>query len=142
MNLINFKNMIIAIIGVIGSFISYLLGGFDMALITLLLFMAIDYITGFIVAAVFHKSNKTQSGSLNSRAGWKGLCKKGITLLIVLVAARLDLMMGVTFIRDGVIIAYIVNELLSIIENAGLMGVPIPKVITKGIEALKKEVEI
>lgn len=142
MNFITFKNLIITVIGVIGSFISYLLGGFDMALITLLLFMAIDYITGFIVAAVFHKSNKTQSGSLNSRAGWKGLCKKGITLLIVLVAARLDLMMGVTFIRDGVIVAYIVNELLSIIENAGLMGVPIPKVITKGIEALKKEVEI
>lgn len=142
MNFINLKNMVIAIIGVIGSFISYLLGGFDMALITLLLFMAIDYTTGFIVAAVFHKSNKTQSGSLNSRAGWKGLCKKGITLLIVLVAARLDLMMGVTFIRDGVIVAYITNELLSIIENAGLMGVPIPAPITNAIEKLKKEVDV
>lgn len=141
MNFISLKNLIITIIGVIGSFISYLFGGLDMALTTLLIFMAIDYITGLVVAAVFHKSNKTESGSLNSRAGWKGLCKKGITLLIVLVAARLDLVMGVTFIRDGVIIAYIANELLSIIENAGLMGIPIPGPITKAIETLKKGID-
>ena len=81
------------------------------------------------------------SGSLESRAGWKGLCRKGMTLLVVLVACRLDLMIGSNFIRDAAVIAFVVNESISIIENAGLMGVPIPKAIIKGIEVLKQRSE-
>lgn len=128
-------------IGVIGSTIASLFGGFDAALITLIIFMGVDYITGLIVAGVFHKSAKTKNGALESGAGWKGLCKKGVTLLVVLVACRLDLVMGSNFIRDAVVIAFIANETISIIENAGLMGVPIPTVITKAIEVLKKKSE-
>lgn len=128
-------------IGVIGSTIASLFGGFDAALITLLIFMGVDYITGLIVAGVFHKSAKTENGALESGAGWKGLCKKGVTLLVVLVACRLDLVMGSNFIRDAVVIAFVANETISIIENAGLMGVPIPTVITKAIEVLKKKSE-
>ena len=78
---------------------------------------------------------------MESGAGWKGLCKKGVTLLVVLVACRLDLVMGSNFIRDAVVIAFVANETISIIENAGLMGVPIPTVITKAIEVLKKKSE-
>lgn len=128
-------------IGVIGSTIASLFGGFDAALITLIIFMGVDYITGLIVAGVFHKSAKTKNGALESGAGWKGLCKKGVTLLVVLVACRLDLVMGSNFIRDAVVIAFVANETISIIENAGLMGVPIPTVITKAIEVLKKKSE-
>ena len=62
-----------------------------------------------------------------------------MTLLIVLVAVRLDLAMGTTVIKDAVVIAYIVNEALSIIENAGLMGLPIPNVIKKAIDVLQKK---
>lgn len=138
MNFINLKTVILTVIGVVGSAMSALFGGFDAAFVTLLIFMAVDYITGLIVAGVFHKSSKSASGALDSSAGWKGLCKKGVTLLVVLVSVRLDLMMNTHFIRDGVIIAYIANEGLSIIENAGLMGVPIPDAITKAIEVLKK----
>ena len=71
----------------------------------------------------------------------KGLCRKGVTLLVVLVACRLDLVMGSNFIRDAVVIAFIANETISIIENAGLMGVPIPKVIMRAIEVLKDKAE-
>ncbi len=131
------KEMVMTILGVIGSTIAGFFGGFDAGLTTLLIFMAIDYITGLIVAGVFHKSPKSEGGALESRAGWRGLVRKGCTLLIVLIGARLDMLIGLTYIRDAIIIAFIVNELLSIIENAGLMGVPIPEVLTKAIELLK-----
>ena len=71
----------------------------------------------------------------------KGLCRKGTTLLVVLVACRLDLVTGSTFIRDTAIIAFIANETISIIENAGLMGVPIPAVVAKAIDILKQKAE-
>ena len=135
------KNGICTIVGVVGSFIASLFGGWDTALVTLMIFMAVDYITGLVVAGVFHKSPKTDGGTLESRAGWKGLCRKGMTLLVVLVACRLDLIMGSNFIRDATIIAFIANETISIIENAGLMGAPIPGVMVKASEVLKQKAD-
>ena len=135
------KDGICTAIGIVGSTFASFFGGFDAALITLLIFMGVDYATGLIVAGVFHKSEKTENGALESRAGWKGLCRKGVSLLVVLVACRLDMIMGSNFIRDATVIAFIANETISIIENAGLMGVPIPSVITKAIEVLKKKSE-
>lgn len=123
--------------GVIGGMISQAFGGWDAALITLLLFMAVDYLSGLIVAGVFQASDKSVSGSLSSVACWQGLLKKGMTLIIVLVAARLDIVLGTAFVRDAVVIAYIVNETISIIENAGLMGLPVPDVIMSAIEQLQ-----
>lgn len=128
-------------IGVFGGFIASLFGGWDAALTTLVIFMGIDYVTGLIVAGVFHNSGKTESGALESRAGWKGLCRKGMTFLIVLIACRLDLIMNTNFVRDAVVIGYIANETISIVENAGLMGLPIPSAITKAIEVLTKKNE-
>ena len=116
-------------------------GGFDAALITLTLFMAADYITGLVVAGVFHRSPKTETGALESRAGLKGLLRKGGMLLVVLVACRLDLLLGSDFIRDATVIAFAANETISIIENLALMGVPVPKVLTEAIEVLKKKSE-
>lgn len=132
------KNAICSTIGCVGSVIAGAFGGMDSAIITLLLFMAIDYISGLLLAGVFHKSKKSESGALESRAGWKGLIKKGMTLVFVIVANRLDMQIGTSYIRDGVCIAFIVNELLSIIENAGLMGIPIPAIITNAIDVLKE----
>ena len=126
-------------IGVVGGFIASLFGGWDAASITLLMFMVIDYISGLIVAGVFHNSNKTETGTLESKAGWKGLCRKCMTLLFVLIAYRLDLALGVAYIRDAVIIGFMANELISIVENAGLMGLPLPAVITKAIDVLTKK---
>lgn len=135
------KNLLYTIIGVLGSLLTSLFGGWDDAIVTLIIFMAVDYITGLIVAGVFHASNKSPNGSLESRAGWKGLCRKGVTLLVVLVATRLDMAIGTHYIRDAVVIAFVANEALSIIENAGLMGIPIPEVIIRMIDVLKKHSE-
>ena len=125
----------------IGGMISQAFGGWDAALITLLLFMAVDYLSGLIVAGVFNSSDKSETGTLNSAACWQGLLKKGMTLVIVLVAARLDIVLGTAFVRDAVVIAYIVNETISIIENAGLMGLPVPDVIMSAIEQLQGKTE-
>lgn len=135
------KNNICVILGLIGSFISGLFGGWDNGLITLLVFMAIDYVSGLVVAGIFHNSQKTESGALESRAGWKGLCRKGMTLLFVLIAYRLDLIIGTNYIRDAVIIGFIANELISIVENAGLMGIPLPAVIKNAIDILTTKAE-
>lgn len=128
-----------SIIGVIGGIISAAFGGWDEALTTLCIFMAADYITGLMVAGIFKKSQKTETGALESRIGWKGLCRKGVTLFMVLVAVRLDMAVGTSFIKDAVVIAFITNEVISIIENAGLMGVPIPKALVKAIDVLKSK---
>lgn len=131
------KEMILTVFGCIGAAIAGIFGGWSAGLSTLLIFMGIDYLTGLIVAGVFHASEKTAGGGLESRAGWKGLCRKGMTLLVVAVAARIDVLLNTTYFRDGVAIAFIINETLSIIENASLMGVPIPEVLKNAIEVLK-----
>ena len=131
------KNILVAAIGIIGSFVTSAFGGWSTGLTTLVIFMAIDYVTGLIVAGVFHKSKKTDSGTLESRAGFKGICKKVMMLLCVLVGYRLDLMAGTTVVKDGITIAFLCNEALSIVENAGLMGIPGLDGLSGAIEALK-----
>lgn len=133
------KTTICTAFGVVGSAIATMFGGWDQGLITLIIFMAVDFASGSVVAAVFKRSNKTKTGGLNSSIGWKGLCKKCMTLLFVLIAYRLDLTIGSNYIRDMVIIAFITNELISITENAGLMGMPIPNVIKKAIDVLQRK---
>lgn len=135
------REWVCGMIGIIGSYIAGLFGGFDAGLATLIIFMAADYITGLVLAGVFHKSGKSDDGALDSKAGWKGLCRKGGTLLVVLVACRLDILLGSSFIRDAAVIAFVVNEVISITENVGQMGVPVPKVIRNAISALKKSIE-
>jgi toxin secretion/phage lysis holin len=133
------KNVICTAVGAIGGFIASLFGGWTASLTTLLIFMGIDYISGLVVAGVFHASTKTETGALESRAGFKGLIKKLMTLLFVLIGYRLDLAVGTTYIKDAVCIAFMANELISIVENAGLMGLPVPAVLTNAIDLLKKK---
>ncbi len=132
------KEYFCTVVGIIGSFIAGLFGGWDASMLSLLLFMGVDYMTGLIVAAT-GKSPKSESGSLNSSVGWKGLAKKCTVLLLVLVAARLDVTLETSYIRDAVCIAFMVNELISIIENAGMMGIPVPDVVKNAIDVLKKK---
>ena len=133
------KTVFCTAVGLIGGAVAAAFGGWNAAMMTLIALMAVDYLTGLMVAGIFHKSPKSESGALESKAGWKGLCRKGVTLLVVLVAAQLDRAIGTGFIRDAAMIGYIANETLSIIENAGLMGVPVPNAVKKGIELLKKK---
>ncbi|WP_455057705.1 phage holin family protein [Jutongia sp.] len=135
----NVKEGICTGVGVLGSVIASLFGGWDTGLVTLIIFMAIDYFSGLVVAGIFHNSKKTESGALESMAGWKGLCRKYMTMLFVLISYRLDLALNVNYIRDAVIIGFMVNELISIVENAGLMGLPLPDAINKAIDVLTKK---
>lgn len=135
------KEAVAASIGAIGGYIAYLFGGWDASLATLIIFMGIDYVTGLVVAGVFNASPKSPNGALESRAGFKGLCRKGMALLVVLVACRLDMAIGTSYLRDTVVIAFIVNETISIIENAGLMGIRVPKMLVKAVDVLKGKAE-
>ena len=127
------------IIGCIGSFVASFFGGWSLAIETLLIFMSIDYMTGLLVAGLFNNSTKTDTGGLKSSIGFKGLCRKGMILLYVLIAHRIDLVIGVDYIKNCICIAFICNELISITENAGLMGIPVPNIISKCIDVLKQK---
>lgn len=133
------KETICTAFGLLGSFLAALFGGWDSALATLLIFMGVDYLMGLACAGIFRKSPKTESGGLQSKAGWKGIAKKCIILLLVLVAARLDVVLGTSYVRAGVCIAFLCNEVISILENAGLMGVPLPGALKNAVELLQKK---
>ena len=130
------KLTIFSICGAIGSFISFLLGGWTQTMTTLVAFMALDYLTGLIVAGVFKKSKKTKSGALESHVGYKGMVKKGIMLSMVYVAVRLDITLEVDFIKNYTIYGLIGIELISLVENWGLMGLPVPKALKNAIDKL------
>ena len=134
------KHKVLMIVALLGSGVLELLGGWDEALQTLVIFMAVDWFTGgIILPVVFKKSPKSGNGALESRAGWKGLCRKGMTLLVVLIAVRLDMLLKTNYLRDTVCIAFIINEAVSIIENAGIMGVPLPEALKKSIDILEEK---
>lgn len=125
------------ITGVLASAITYLFGGWSGALSTLILFMILDYVTGVIVAGIFHKSNKTDSGSLSSIAGFKGLFKKLAILIAVVVANHIDGIMGLnSVLLNAVIYGFIANEGLSILENLGAMGIQLPDKLVKALDTL------
>ena len=136
-NVMNLKALLCTAAGCTGSLVASLFGGWDTGLMVLILLMAVDYLTGLLVAGVFHASTKSDSGGLESRAGWKGLCRKGVVLLIVLVAQCVDQLIGTSVARDAVVIGYAINEIISITENAGLMGVPVPEKLSQAIEVLQ-----
>lgn len=138
-HIIEIKNAVFATVSIIGAFIANQLGGWDSSLAVLVGFMTADYITGMIVAAVFKKSGKTESGALSSRAGFIGLCRKCFILVLVWVAAMLDKLVGTEFTRQAVCLFYISNEGLSILENIGLMGIDLPPKVKSMLEALKDE---
>lgn len=138
-NINHLKLIIMGVFGGVGSFLIQMLGGWTTDLTTLLIFMGADFVMGLMIAAIWKKSGKSETGALNSVSAWKGLCRKGASLLVVLIAYRLDLTLGVEYIRTAVILAFIANEGISIVENLGVMGVPLPDVITKSIDVLKEK---
>ena len=135
------KEILTAGVGALGGLMSWLYGGFGDAMLVLIVFMALDYMTGLIVAGVFHKSSKSETGALESKAGWKGLCRKGMTLGIVMMAALLDRIMGTAYLRDAVVVGFIFNESLSILENADLMGVSYPRALKNALDLLNQKGE-
>lgn len=117
-----------------------LLGEWNVLLTVLAWFMVIDYATG-LICAWRGKSPKTEGGGVSSRAGFDGLARKGLIMLIVLMATLLDSAVGSgnTLFQTAACGYYIANEGISILENSALMGVPYPKTILDALEGLKKE---
>lgn len=132
------KIFICSVVGVLGTGITYLCGEWSNAMQTLVILMVIDYLTGLMVAGLFQNSSKTKSGGLKSSIGFKGLCKKFVMLLIVAAMYRVELMLAVHGLRDLAVIGFAANELISITENAGLMGIPLPPVVNKAIAILNE----
>lgn len=129
------------IAGAVGGIITYLFGGLTTGMQTLITLMVIDYVTGLLVAGVFKNSSKTETGGLNSYIGFKGLAKKFVVLMIVAAMFRIDVMLDIDYLKDLSIIGFSLNELISITENAGLMGVPLPTAVTNAIELLNTKIE-
>ena len=132
------KDWICAAAGAAGAAVAALFGGWSAGLTTLVALMAADYATGLLAAGVFHTSRKTAHGGLESRAGWKGLVRKCVILILVLVACRLEALLGLTYVRDAAVIGFCTTEALSIVENAALMGVPVPGPLAAAIEVLRR----
>lgn len=133
------KAAFLVVAGTTGGILAQLIGGYDHMIKALIVFMAIDFITGWLSAAVFKASKKTESGRLSSSAGFRGLIKKGCVLLMIVVAVHLDGLLGTNSVtRNAAIIAFSLNELLSILENMGHMGVKLPDVFVNALEILGK----
>lgn len=133
------KESICTVLGMVGAGIAAAFGGWDAALMALVVCICVDYVSGTVVALVFHNSNKSESGAYNSSYGLKGLCRKGLMLLFVVVAVQVDRLMGADYVRDAVCIGFCSNEVLSIVENLGLAGVPMPDAVVKALEQLQKK---
>ena len=142
MNLSTVKAIVLTSFGAVGSFIiNALLGGWTEDLLTLIILMGVDFVMGLLIAAVWKKSGKSDSGALNSISAWKGLIRKGCSLLVVMVAYRLDVTLEVAYIKTAVIMAFIANEGISIVENYGIMGGPMPKVLKHALEVLQEKAD-
>ena len=131
------KTQICTVIGAVGGVITAAIGGWDASMQLLVLAMVIDYITGILVAGVWHKSAKSANGALESRAGFKGLIRKGCILAMVLIAHYMDMAIGTQYIRDALVIGFAANEIISILENLSLMGVQYPQIIQKALDIMQ-----
>ena len=138
MNALHIKNTVLAVLAAAGSAIAQALGGWDMALKVLVCFMVLDYATGWMVAAIWHKSGKSKTGALSSDAGFKGLAKKCVILALVWMGALLDQATSSDFARDAVCMFFIANEGLSILENTAVMGIPYPAFIKNMLDAIRQ----
>ncbi|AJI08576.1 phage holin family protein [Bacillus cereus] len=116
-------------IATFGGFCGYFLGGWDATLKVLVTMAIIDYLTG-VIAAGFN-------GELKSKVGFKGIAKKVVLFLLVAAATQVDVIMGTnSAVREATIFLFIGNELLSLLENAGRMGIPLPSALTNAVEIL------
>lgn len=136
------KETLTAVTVMIGAAVTNFLGGADTMLSVLAIFMVVDYLSGVVVALVFKNSPKSSTGGLNSFVGFKGICKKLFMVAMVGVANLLDTVLGTEFVRTGLVLSLITNETVSIIENAGCMGITIPAVITEAVDILSKKEKV
>lgn len=134
------KNYLSLIVGTISTFIVNIYGGWSNGLTTLVIFMIIDYVSA-IIQAILGKSSKSKNGKLNSTVGFKGIFKKIMVLLMVLVGHRIDVTFNLTYVKDIITLSYICNEFISIVENLTFIGLDKLPIFDKVAKLIKKEVE-
>lgn len=135
------KEKFCALMGALGGVMAGLFGPWTSDLTALTVCMAVDFLSGVAVALVFHKSKKTPTGAYSSACGFAGLAKKAMLLALVAVGHQMDAVLGCDYIRTALCVAFLTNEGMSILENAGLMGIPIPKALQNALEVLRKKEE-
>lgn len=141
MNVKQIYYIVLGFIAAVGTWIAQAMGGWDIQTKLLAWMMGVDFITGWLCAAVFHKSLKTETGGYDSRVGLKGLTRKGIIVLIVMIAAQLDKLTNNNTMRTATILFFCANDGMSILENIGIMGVPYPPALKNMFEVLRKKSE-
>lgn len=136
--MVNYKDAACAVFAGIGAWIAQIYGGWTQAMTALVVFVIADVATG-LLCGLAKKSPNTDGGGLSSKVMREGAAKKVEIFFILLIAAWLDIAMHVTIWKDAACIYYIAEEGLSILENAGALGLPIPDKLKNAIEALKKD---
>ncbi|NLD97328.1 MAG: phage holin family protein, partial [Synergistaceae bacterium] len=126
----------------VGGAIAGIFGEWSILMTILAAAMVLDYISGVLVAA-FGKSLKSEGGHLDSKVGFVGLAKKALIIMIVLLATLLDKALGAEAMvfQTATVCYYIANEGISVVENAGLMGLPVPDVVKRALEQMKEKKE-
>lgn len=135
------KEKICAGLGMLGGMLAAALGGWDTGLRVLLCLMAADFCTGLVNAAVFQRSPKTGDGRLDSRRCFQGVCRKAEMLVFVGAAHAMDLLLESTFLRSAVLIGFCASEVISLTENAGCMGLPLPAAWKNAVSLLNRKSE-
>lgn len=126
----NTKQILQTIVAIGGSLITYLYGGWSALIQILLAFVAVDYLTGLLSAAV--------NGELSSKVGFRGIAKKVFVFILVAVGHLADIALGTaSIIQDAVCYFYMANEFISILENAGKIGIPVPDILKNAVKALQ-----
>ena len=133
------KNTILMINALLGGYLGYVYKWLDKPKKFLLLFIILDFISGVIVALYFKNSNKTCSGSYSSNAGFKGLCKKCMIILLVVVAMCFDNMLNTNYVANTVCFGFITNECFSILENGKAMNIRYPKILDNCLDIVNKK---
>lgn len=133
---VSLKDAVSTAAGLLGGFVTMFWGGWSQGLTALVFIMAADYVTGLLVAGVFKKSKKTDSGGLESKAGLKGLIRKVSIIILIGLIHMVEGSIGIDFLMNGCIIGFMLNELISLVENFGLMGIPMPAAVTRAIDIL------
>lgn len=139
MNARSIYYVVLGALAAAGATIAQYMGGWDNLTKLLAWVMGIDYLTGALCALVWHKSPKTATGGYESNAGFKGLVRKGVIVLIVMIAAELDKLAGTNAMRTATILFFAANDGMSILENLGIIGVPYPPALKNAFEVLRRK---
>lgn len=130
--------LITGALSTIFGFIISLMGGWSIFLETLFILILLDIITG-ILTCMYKSSHHTRNGKFSSSEFYRGLLKKGMIIIVIIVANRFDLIFNFEYLTNIVIMFFIINEMMSIIENAGLIGLPLPKKLMDVLEVFSEE---